>query len=595
MARNKFDEDESLEAQFNLSHLKRLMGYVTPHKKSVISSILLMLLSSGAMLLGPFLIKEAIDTYIPQKNVSLLLAMTALYIVLLVVNAFCLRSRIRIMSATAQKIIASIRRDVFVHLQKLPFSYYDSRPHGKILIRVVNYVNSLNDLLQNGIINVITDLFSLICIVIYMLIINPRLTLIAMAGLPVLLLAMYLLKNLQRSRWQKLSQKQSNMNAYLHESLCGIKVTQSLAREDENIRIFDRCSSDVRTSYLRAVRINLLLWPVTENISVMTMALLYVVGLSWVSSSILTVGTIVAFVSYIGSFWQPIMNIGEIYNQVIVAMAYMERIFETLDEKVIVEDVPDSYALPDIRGQVDFRHVWFSYEDDQDILKDISFSVKPGETIALVGATGSGKTTIVNLISRFYNLKSGTISIDGHDISQVTLASLRSQMGIMMQDSFIFSGTIMDNIRYGKLDATDEEVMEAAKTVLAHEFIMEMENGYYTEVNERGSRLSMGQRQLISFARALLADPRILILDEATSSIDTRTEKALQIGLERLLAGRTSFVIAHRLSTIRNASRIFCIEDGRIIEAGSHRELMERKSAYHSLYTSQYEILSRAI
>lgn len=592
MARNKFDVDEELEAEFNLSHLKRLMVYIRPHMKKILTCVFLMILSSAAMLMGPFLMKEAIDTFIPHKDVTMLILAAGVFVVLLLISTVCLRLRIKIMSKTAQDIIAALRRDVFVHLQKLPFSYYDSRPHGKILIRVVNYVNSLNELLSNGIINLITDLFSLFCIIVYMLLISPRLTLVSLAGLPVLILVLFVLKKIQRERWQRLSRKQSNMNAYLHESLCGIKVTQSFAREDENIKIFDNCSEEVRSSYLRAIKINILLWPVSENISVLSMSLLYFLAISWIGGGGITVGIVVAFVSYISSFWMPIMNLGEFYNQIVVAMAYMERIFETLDEKIDVKDEPGCEELPSVKGQVSFEHVCFSYEEGEKILKDVSFNVKPGETIALVGATGSGKTTVVNLISRFYNIQEGTISIDSYDISKVTLDSLRRQMGIMMQDSFIFSGTIMENIRYGRLDATDDEVIQAARTVLAHEFIMEMENGYQTEVNERGSRLSMGQRQLISFARTLLADPRVLILDEATSAIDTRTEKALQLGLERLLEGRTSFVIAHRLSTIRNADRIFYIEKGRIVESGSHDELMKVKGHYYHLYNAQYSFIN---
>ena len=318
---------------------------------------------------------------------------------------------------------------------------------------------------------------------------------------------------------------------------------------------------------------------------------MYIAGVSWISNEGIAVGDFVAFAAYIGNFWAPIMNLGNFYNQIIVAAAYLERIFETLDEPILVMNAPDSYELPPIKGEVVFENVVFGYEPRYPVLKNVSFRVKPGETIALVGATGSGKTTIINLISRFYDIQGGRILIDGHDISKVTLESLRNQIGVMMQDTFIFSGTIMDNIRYGRPDATDEEVIQAAKEVMAHDFIMEMENGYYTEVNERGSRLSAGQRQLISFARTLLSDPKVLILDEATSSIDTKTEKALQTALERVLHGRTSFIIAHRLSTIVNADRIFHISNGRITEAGSHDELMKLKGDYYRLFMSQYKML----
>ncbi len=591
MARNKFDVDETLEEEFNTAQLKRMFNYVRPHMKAILTVVVMMILTTTAVYLGPTLTAIMVDKAIPAKNLKLVFLLALAFCGIYLINSFALKQRIRIMNEVAQNIIKTLRRDVFMHLQKLPFSYYDSRPAGKILIRVVNYVNSLNDLLQNGIINLITDMFSLVVITVYLFILSPKLALYSMIGLPVLLFVLYLLKNAQRVRWQLVSRKQSNLTAYLAESLSGIKVTQSFAREEENKRIYSGQSGENVTAWMKAVRINNLLWPISENISVLSISVMYVVGVGMISGGETSIGVLIAFASYISMFWAPIMNLGNFYNQILTSAAYMERIFETLDEKVGIQDAPGAMPIPQIQGNLDFQHVNFSYEEGQRILKDVSFHVDAGETIALVGATGSGKTTIINLISRFYDIQEGNILVDGFDISQVTIPSLRSQMGVMMQDSFIFSGTVFDNIRYGKLDATDDECIEAAKTVMAHEFILELENGYNTEVNERGSRLSVGQRQLISFARALLADPRILILDEATSSIDTRTEKALQKGLERLLHGRTSFVIAHRLSTIRNATRIFYIDAGRIVESGTHAELMTQGGHYHQLYTAQYSLL----
>ena len=591
MARNKFDVDESLEQEFNAAQVRRMFHYVRPHLKPILYVVFMMILTTTAVYLGPTLTKILVDKAIPEKNMGLVLILAGAYTAIYLFNSIVLKGRIHIMNEVAQSILASLRRDVFKHLQKLPFSYYDSRPHGKILIRVVNYVNSLNDLLQNGIINLITDLFSLVVITVYLVVLSPKLALFSMVGLPVLIVILYGLKNAQRIRWQAVSRKQSNMTAYLAESLNGMKVTQSFAREEENKRIYSDQSIENTKVWLKAVRINNLLWPISENISVLSISVMYVVGVGMISGQQTTIGILIAFASYISMFWAPIMNLGNFYNQILTAAAYMERIFETLDEKVEIQDAPGALPMPQIQGGVEFQDVNFSYEAGQRILKDVSFRVEPGETIALVGATGSGKTTIINLISRFYDIQEGRILIDGQDITKVTIESLRSQMGVMMQDSFIFSGTVMDNIRYGKLDATDDECSSAAKTVMAHDFIMELENGYMTEVNERGSRLSVGQRQLISFARALLADPRILILDEATSSIDTRTEKALQQGLERLLHGRTSFVIAHRLSTIRNADRIFYIDAGRITESGSHAELMTAEGQYHQLYSAQYALM----
>ncbi len=586
MARNKFDVDEELESPFRLVHFKRLLGYLTPHKKQIILTVFLMLIASGANLIGPYLIKLAIDEKIPGKDILGLAILAGIYLMAIIVTGLCMKYRIRMMSQIGQRVIQHIRRDLFTQLQKLSFSYYDSRPHGKILVRVVNYVNSLSDLLSNGIINLITDLFSLAVIIGFMLAIDIKMTLMAMAGFPILALVVFVIKNAQRRAWQNLSNKQSNMNAYIHESMNGIKVTQAFVREEENKRIFRQVSGSYRTSWMKAVRIQFLLWPSIENISVLTVSFIYVIGISSIGKGF-TVGDLIAFIGYMWMFWMPLTNIGNFYNAIINAMAYLERIFETIDERPAMISDPHAVILPAIKGRVEFENVVFGYEREENILNHIHFKVNPGDTIALVGATGSGKTTIVSLISRFYDVKSGQIKIDGINIKTVNIPSLRKQMGIMLQDPFIFSGTIMDNIRYGRLDATDEEVIQAAKAVQAHTFISCMKDGYQTEVNERGTRLSAGQRQLISFARVLLANPRILILDEATSSIDTETELALQQGLETLLSGRTAFIIAHRLSTIQRATKILFIEKGRILEEGTHDELIKKKGHYWKLFSSQ--------
>lgn len=590
MARNKFDIDERLEGHFNIDYLKRLFLYVKPYWTKISFTVFIMLVSSVAGLVGPYLVKIAIDSKIPRGDIAGLWILTGIFAVSLLVTGICLKYKIRTMNQVGQNIIYDIRKDLFIHLQKLPFNYYDSRPHGKILVRVVNYVNALSDLLSNGFINMVTEMFSLLVIIGFMLVIDIRLTLIALAGLPILTAAILIIKNAQRKAWQILSSKTSNMNAYIHESICGMKVTQSFARERESLNIFLELCNGYRNAWLKAVGIQFLLWPAIDNISIITAIAVYLVGIAKIGQGV-TVGALIAFIGYVFRFWQPIMNLGNFYNSIIQAMAYLERIFQTLDEKVTVHNNQGAVEMPPIKGRVEFNNVNFSYEPKHKILKGISFIAEPGECIALVGATGCGKSTIVNLISRFYDVDCGEILIDNTDISKVTLESLRSQMGIMLQDSFIFSGTIIDNIRYSKLDATDEEVIAAAKAVKAHDFIVEFENGYYTEVNERGTRLSVGQRQLISFARTLLANPKILVLDEATSSIDTKTEIALQKGLDELLKGRTSFIIAHRLSTIRNATKIMYIDKGQIIEQGTHEELMLKKGAYWNLYTSQHNLL----
>jgi len=425
---------------------------------------------------------------------------------------------------------------------------------------------------------------------IFMFAIDFKLTLYSLALLPVLFIFVMIIKNKQRKAYQVLSNKQSNLNAYIHESIAGIKVTQSFSREDENYKIFSEVSNEYRSSWMHAVKVQFLLWPGVQNIAVITTCLIYFVGIRGLGVEVST-GTLIAFIGYVNNFWNPVINIGNFYNSLITATAYLERIFETLDVEPDIKDAPDAFELPPIKGDVRFRHVTFRYEEGKDILKDISFHVLPGESIALVGPTGAGKTTVINLLSRFYDINEGEILIDGVDIRRVTLHSLRKQMGVMLQDTFIFSGTILDNIRYGKLDATEEEVIAAAKVVRAHDFIVDLKEGYHTAVKERGSTLSAGQRQLISFARALLADPKILILDEATSSIDTKTETLLQDGLDKLLEGRTSFIIAHRLSTIKNSSRIFYIDQGTVQEAGSHDELMAEKGYYYQLYQSQFDLL----
>ncbi|HAK1273545.1 TPA: ABC transporter ATP-binding protein [Listeria monocytogenes] len=590
MARNKFDIDEELETAFSAAHLKRILVYVKPYQKSIYITLFVILLANVATMIGPYLTKIVIDDTIPNKNITQLFWIAIIFIVSVVVTGLCMRYRIRSITLIGQDILKDMRTDIFGHLQKLPFSYFDSRPHGKILIRVVNYINMLSDLLSNGLINLISDILSVIVTLGFMLMIDPVLTLYSLALIPVLFVIVMVIKTAQRKAYQVLSNKQSNMNAYIHESIAGIKVTQSFSREEENFEIFTEVSNEYRRSWMKAVKIQFLLWPGVQNIAVMTTCLIYFVGIKGYGVDVST-GTLIAFIGYVGNFWNPVINIGNFYNSLITATTYLERIFETMDVEPDIKDVPNAKKMPPIVGNVDFKDVYFRYEEGVDILKGINFHVDAGESIALVGPTGAGKTTIINLLSRFYNINSGEILVDGENVEEVTLRSLRSQMGVMLQDTFIFSGTIIENIRYGKLDATEEEIIAAAKVVRAHDFISGLKDGYYTEVKERGSTLSAGQRQLISFARALLADPKILILDEATSSIDTQTEILLQEGLERLLEGRTSFIIAHRLSTIKNSSRIFYIDNGRIQEAGSHEELMAQHGYYYNLYQSQFDML----
>ena len=596
MARNKYDVDEIIEERFDVHQLLRLGKYVIPYKKKMLLAAALMLSSSALTMLIPIFFMRVIDQCIPNRDLNGIIRYSILSLAVILYSVITLKTKIQITNQVGQSVIHQLRTDLFAHLQELPFSYYDNRPHGKIQVRVVNYVNNLSDLLSNGLINTITDLCSLIFIIGFMLSINWKLTLMCMCGLPVLALFAALIKRRQHLAWQIQSNKQSNLNAYIAESINGVRVTQSFVREEKNREIFNNLSNSYRTSWMKAVRFNFMMGPTVDMISVITTAFLYVVIVQWVSHDVsgASVGVLVAFTSYISRFWSPITTLANFYNSLLTAISYLERIFETIDEPVAVKDAPDAAEMPPITGKVTFDHVNFSYEDGVKILNDVSFTARPGESFAIVGPTGAGKTTIVNLLSRFYNVDSGAVLVDDIDISKVTLYSLRTQMGVMMQDSFIFSGTIMDNIRYGNKTASDEDVIRAAKTVCAHDFIMQMEDGYQTQVNERGSRLSAGQRQLISFARALLADPKILILDEATSSIDTETEIALQKGLNELLKGRTSFIIAHRLSTIKNCDTILYVDKGKIQERGNHQELLRLKGAYYDLYMSQYSFLQNS-
>lgn len=588
MARNRYDVDEVLETPFDFAHLKRSFVYIKKYKGKMITALALSVFAAISGLLGPLITQYALDNTIPQKNMGQLVLLTLAFVGTIAVSITFSTIRSRIMTVVGQDIIFDIRTDLFKHLQELPFEYYDNRPHGKILIRVVNYVNSVSDMLSNGIINVILECLNMLFIMIFMFFVNVKLSLVVLSGLPIFAVIMMMIKKRQRKAWQDVSNKSSNLNAYLQENITGARVTQIFTREEENAQIFDRLSEKYRKSWINAVKYSNLVWPATDNVSTLVRAAIFVVGLLVLTPAAVSLGTIVAMTSYASSFWQPIMNLSNIFNNFINNIAYLERIFETLDEPATIADKPNAQDIGDITGEVKFDDVTFSYEQGKTVLEHISFDVKPGESVALVGPTGAGKSTVVSLLSRFYDLDSGKITIDGKDISQATLHSLRSQMGIMLQDSFIFSGTIYDNIRYGRLDATEEEIREAAKIVCADEFISEMKDAYMTEVNERGSKLSGGQKQLISFARTLLSDPKILVLDEATSSIDARTEKLLQQGLQRLLVGRTSFIIAHRLSTIKNCDKIMYIDNKGIAECGTHDQLIAKKGEYYKLYTAQH-------
>ena len=592
MARNKFDVDESLESPFNAGHLKRVFHYIGRHKWKMLLALLLSACASVVGLFSPKITEHVLNVIVPNKQADQLLPIAAAYLAVIAVSIVFTVIRSRMMAKVSQEIIYDIRKDLFAHLQRLPFSYYDSRPAGKILVRVINYVNSVSDILSNGIINSILEIINVIFIVVFMYATEPTLATVVVAGLPVFVAIIMFIKPRQRKAWQQQSNKNSNYNAYLAESIDGVRVSQIFARQEVNISIMQKLAIACRKAWMRAIYISNSVWLSSQYITQVVYTLLFIAGVYWVGGGIIAFGTILAMSQYLNRFWQPITNLANIYNSFVNNMAYLERIFETMDEPVVVDDKPGATTLPTITGEVAFENIEFGYEEGQVVLENMDLHVKAGESIALVGPTGAGKSTIVNLLCRFYNLRGGRILLTDekgvkHDITDVTIHSLRTQLGIMLQDSFIFTGTLMDNIRYGRLNATDEEVRQAAAVVRADDFIREMPQKYETSVNERGSSLSQGQRQLIAFARTLLSDPRILILDEATSSIDTKTEKLLQDGIQALLKGRTSFIIAHRLSTIKNCDRILYIGNRGIMEAGSHDELMAKKGAYYELYTAQ--------
>lgn len=592
MAVNSFREDEQMDASDTGKVVLRLFGYLRDYKKDVVIVLIAMAVTVGISLLNPLLIEEAIDHYVADKDMNGLLKLVAFAVTVNLVYVVMVKVRIYVMSLISNNIILKVRNEVYEHIQTLSFSFFDSRPNGKILARIMGDVNSLKDVLAKAVTNIIPNTITIIGVIVIMLMKDWRLALAAMCTLPFMAIAIYLVEKSNHIRWQVVRKKGSNVNAYVHESIAGMRVVQSLNAQDETRAQFEGLTDEHRDSFIYACRVADLFFPVIDMSWGIGMMVLYLVGVKIIGAPEVSLGLLVAFGTYTGMFWEPIMNLSTFFNQLITNLSAAERVFDIMDTESDLTDEPDAFELPDIKGEVAFNNVSFTYdegtESETKVLDNVSFTAKPGETIALVGPTGAGKTTIVNLISRFYDIQKGSITIDGYDLKKVTMNSLRKQMGVMTQDNFIFHGTVRENIAYGKLNATDEEIIRAAKAVDAHDFIMKMEKGYDTELKEQGAGLSIGQRQLIAFARTMISEPKILILDEATSSIDTHTELMVQKGIEALLKGRTSFVIAHRLSTIQNADRIFVIDQGGIREQGSPAELLEKKGAYYKLYMAQF-------
>lgn len=592
MGSNSIKKDEEVMRRSKREITAKLLTYLKPYKFKAFIVVLLMIFVMVCGIVNPLLLEVAIDDYVANNDTKGLILIGVALIGLNLVAWILSRIRWSMITSITNNILVNIRHELYSHIQYLSFDFFDSRPVGKILARVVGDVNALKNLFSQSIQSLIPQLLNLLCVTVIMLVMNVKLALACIALVPLLFISIFCIETFSRKRWEIYRNKRSNLNGFTHEDFSGIKVVQGFAKEKGTEKDFKAMVSELSTAFIKAVQLNDLFWPLVDFAWGIGTIVVFAVGYTLVSKGEIKLGTLIAFSMYTGMFWRPIMNLSSFYNTLVTNFSAADRIFDILDIKPIIKNEKNAKEIGRISGNVEFKNVDFSYDENSHVLKNINFKVNKGERIALVGATGAGKTTIVSLLSRFYDPTSGEVLIDGKDIRNVEIESLRSQMGIMLQDTFLFSTTIMENIRYGRLDATDEDVINAAKAVNAHEFIMKLENGYNTEVNERGSRLSLGQRQLVSFARALLANPRILILDEATSNIDTETEKLVQKGIERLLYGRTSFVVSHRLSTIRDCDKIMVINDGKIEEIGNHMELLNNRGSYYELYMAQYKFLS---
>ena len=586
MKRNTYFMDEEVKTVVDVKYLRRLLGRIVPHKKTFLLALILLAASSVVALVPPVLIRGIVNDVIPmsegrmQKLVLYLVGLGVIGVLTALLPYF---HRL-IMGTLGHGIIAEIRREIFEHLQELPFEYYDARPAGKISIRVTEYINELADFLTDYLLNFIVDILKIFVATVFMLTISPILTAVVYAAVIPMVVCVLIVKRSVRKLFRKHRAKNSNRNAFIVESVMGEKVITSYNRSAYNRVIYRDLQEDSAATWMKIVRRNELNSPLTElfwNAGILGM---YAVAISLIfAGDALIAGTVIAFLLYINLCAEPFLQLTAALQQLSQVSANLERIYETIDAPVTIFDKADAVDLGDVTGQVDYNDVTFAYEAGVNILKHFDLHVRPGEKIALVGPTGAGKTTVVNLLTRFYDVQAGSVCVDGVDVRDATLHSLRREIGVLMQEPFIFKGSILENIRYGTPEATDEECIAAAEAIYCDRVAAHFPEGYHAQLGERGEGLSAGEKQLISFARIVLKNPKIVVLDEATSSIDSETELLIQQALDRILAGKTAFIVAHRLSTIRKADRILYIAEKGIAEEGSHDELMEKKGRYYLL------------